>query len=138
MFIPFSMATFISRCPSAAFDMEGRIADDAASRQRGRAMFMADDGRSVSRQSGSPLGRARPGFRGRVEAIQVADGMHGPPVAELESRLIELGFIEGASVEVLHEGPFGDPIAVRVNGATIALRRREAMAIIATPTDGVS
>jgi ferrous iron transport protein A len=50
---------------------------------------------------------------------------------ELESRLIELGFVEGARVEVLHEGIVGgDPIAVRVENVTIAVRRREAMAII--------
>ena len=50
---------------------------------------------------------------------------------ELESRLIELGFVEGAKVEVLHEGIVGrDPIAVRVENVTIAVRRREAMAII--------
>jgi ferrous iron transport protein A len=50
---------------------------------------------------------------------------------ELESRLIELGFVEGVKVEVLHEGIVGrDPIAVRVENVTIALRRREAMAII--------
>jgi ferrous iron transport protein A len=49
----------------------------------------------------------------------------------MERRLIELGFTEGATVEVLHEGFFGrDPIAVRVNDATVALRRREAMAIL--------
>ena len=43
----------------------------------------------------------------------------------------DAGFVEGAEVEVLHEGPLGrDPIAVRVNDNTIALRRREAMAIL--------
>lgn len=53
--------------------------------------------------------------------------------AELERRLLELGFVEGATVEILHEGPLGrDPIAVRINDTTIALRRREAMAIIVT------
>jgi ferrous iron transport protein A len=50
----------------------------------------------------------------------------------MERRLIEMGFIEGAEIEVLHEGPFGrDPIAVRVGTATVALRRRDAMAILA-------
>ena len=44
---------------------------------------------------------------------------------------IELGFTEGAHIEILHEGAIGrDPIAVRVNDATVALRRREAMAIL--------
>ena len=53
------------------------------------------------------------------------------PDEELESRLIELGFVEGAKVEILHEGIVGrDPIAVRVENVTIAVRRREAMAII--------
>jgi ferrous iron transport protein A len=50
---------------------------------------------------------------------------------EIERRLLEFGIVEGASVQILHEGPIGrDPIAVRVNGTTIALRRREAMAVM--------
>lgn len=78
---------------------------------------------------GSLLGHAPRGFRGHIEAIEV-NGHSGLPVGELERRLIELGFTEGAHVEVLHEGAIGrDPIAVRVNDATVALRRREAMAI---------
>ena len=81
----------------------------------------------------SRLGRALAGFRGRIDAIDVTDDNCGLPAEELERRLIELGFVEGASVEILHEGAFGrDPIAVRVNHATIALRRREAMAILVT------
>ena len=78
-----------------------------------------------------PLGQAGRGFTGRIEAIDVGSGAHGLTAEELERRLLELGFVEGASVEVLHEGPFGrDPMAVRVNNTTIALRRREAMAIL--------
>ena len=58
----------------------------------------------------------------------------GLSAAELERRLIELGFVEGARVELLHEGLFGrDPIAVRVNEATVALRRREAASILVEP-----
>jgi ferrous iron transport protein A len=71
------------------------------------------------------------GFRGRIEALSVERAGVGLPGAELERRLIELGFVEGADVELLHQGLFGsDPIAVRVAHATIALRRREAMAIL--------
>ena len=77
-----------------------------------------------------PLGRAERGFCGRIDAICATENGCGLCAAELESRLIEIGFAEGARVEILHEGMFGrDPIAVRVNNATIALRRREAMAI---------
>ena len=79
----------------------------------------------------SSLGHADRGFRGRIHAISTEGRSHSLTASELEQRLIELGFIEGAAVEVLHEGFFGrDPIAVRVNDATIALRRREAMAIL--------
>ncbi len=79
------------------------------------------------------LGTAPVGFRGRIHEV-VADGNStGLTSAELERRLIELGFVEGAIVELLHQGLFGgDPIAVRVADTTIALRRREAMAILVT------
>jgi ferrous iron transport protein A len=78
----------------------------------------------------TPLGRGRPGFRGRIDSIDPVGNGSGLSSEELERRLIELGFVEGAVVEILHEGAIGrDPIAVRVDSATIALRRREAMAI---------
>jgi ferrous iron transport protein A len=78
-----------------------------------------------------PLGLAAKGYRGRIQSIQAQDHSAQLPAAEIERRLIELGFIEGAEVQILHEGFFGrDPIAVRINGATVALRRREAMAIL--------
>jgi ferrous iron transport protein A len=80
--------------------------------------------------SGQLLGHAPLGFAGHIEAIEVTVGLSDLPADELERRLIELGFTEGAHIKVLHEGAIGrDPIAVRVNNATIALRRREAMAI---------
>jgi ferrous iron transport protein A len=78
----------------------------------------------------TPLGLAHRGFRGIIGAIDATDS-NGISAAEIERRLLELGFVEGARVEILHEGPLGrDPIAVRVNNTTIALRRREAMAIL--------
>ena len=74
------------------------------------------------------------GFRGQIRELAVGVAGTGLPGPELERRLIELGFVEGAKVELLHEGLFGgDPIAVRVADTTIALRRREAMAILVSP-----
>jgi ferrous iron transport protein A len=101
---------------------------------------MIDSGNNVSAAPACPLGSVQLGFKGRISAIQSDNGSgqlangSDRPVEDLESRLIELGFVEGAAVEVLYEGLLGrDPIAVRVDGVTIALRRREAMAIIVTP-----
>jgi ferrous iron transport protein A len=77
------------------------------------------------------LGNARRGYRGTVHAIEALDVKSALNPTELESRLIELGFVEGARIEVLHEGMIGrDPIAVRVDNNTVAVRRREAMAIV--------
>ncbi len=80
------------------------------------------------------LGTERKGFRGRLARIETTEGIGRLPAEEQERRLIELGFVEGAVLEVLHEGPIGrDPIAVRVGSATVALRRSDAMAILARP-----
>jgi ferrous iron transport protein A len=65
------------------------------------------------------LGELHPGSRGTILKTT------GP--GDLLQRLLEMGLLEGSSVEVVHEAPFGrDPIAVRVRGALIALRRNEA------------
>ena len=78
-----------------------------------------------------PLGLARRGYTGVIQHLAATEAGSTLPDVELESRLIELGFVEGARVEVLHEGIVGrDPIAVRVENITIAVRRREAMAVI--------
>jgi ferrous iron transport protein A len=85
------------------------------------------------REGPMPLGQANRGFCGRIDVIRVDAEVHGRQAIEIESRLLELGFVEGAEIKILHEGPIGrDPIAVRINGTTIALRRREAMAILVT------
>ena len=76
------------------------------------------------------LGTAPLGFRGRIRLIDATGCGRSLPPAELERRLLEMGFVEGAVVEIRNQGLFGhDPIAVRVNNATVALRRAEANAI---------
>ena len=78
-----------------------------------------------------PLGLAQRGYVGRIHRLAAGEAASALSDDELESRLIELGFVEGARVEILHEGILGrDPIAVRVDNVTIAIRRREAMAVI--------
>ncbi|MBI1405257.1 MAG: ferrous iron transport protein A [Caulobacter sp.] len=72
--------------------------------------------------------RGRPGVIVRVAGDLAGQGVLD--AGELERRLLELGFVEGARVEILHEGLFGrDPIAVRLDDMRVALRRREARAV---------
>ncbi|TPQ27457.1 ferrous iron transport protein A [Bradyrhizobium guangdongense] len=93
---------------------------------------MTDDNNPRSQTPASlPLGLARRGFSGTIQHLSAGQAGSALSDIELESRLIELGFVEGARVEILHEGIVGrDPIAVRVDNITVAVRRREAMAII--------
>lgn len=79
--------------------------------------------------AGRSLGRGPLGFKGVVTRV---DSTLSPSHAEdLERRLLEMGFVEGAKVEIIHVGPFGaDPIAVRVDDMRVALRRREAEAVL--------
>lgn len=52
----------------------------------------------------------------------------------LKRRMLEMGIIEGAFIEILHEGLIGkDPIAVRIDDRIIALRRNEASTIRVHP-----
>ena len=45
-------------------------------------------------------------------------------------RLLELGFVPGATIEIVATmWPGGDPMAVRVGGSTFALRRHEAQVV---------
>ena len=101
---------------------------------------MSESRQPVNGHARLPLGQAPRGFRGHIDALVVTETHGGLPATEIENRLLELGFVEGARVEILHEGAIGrDPIAVRLNNATIALRRREAMSILAVadaPTNG--
>lgn len=68
-----------------------------------------------------------PGRIGRVAGFAALSG-------HIADRLLELGFEEGAEVEMLHRAPLGgDPVAVRVDGGTVALRRALARAILLAP-----
>jgi len=71
-------------------------------------------------------------MRGTVVRVGVEPAAAaGTPAHELERRLLEIGFVEGAWVEIIHEGLIGrDPIAVRLDDTRVALRRREADAVL--------
>lgn len=79
------------------------------------------------------LGDAKLGDRGTIVEVraEVSEIDHGVDAAELQRRLLEFGFVEGAQVEVIHEGAIGhDPIAVRIDDMRVALRRRDAAEVL--------
>ncbi|WP_397400971.1 ferrous iron transport protein A [Phenylobacterium sp.] len=78
------------------------------------------------------LSKARPGDRGIIVDVRSDSRSrdHGVDDAELLRRLLEFGFVEGARIELIHEGALGhDPIAVRLDDMRVALRRRDAQDI---------
>ena len=75
------------------------------------------------------LSDARVGDRGVIVSVG-AHCHHQTEEVELERRLLELGLVEGAKVELIHEGLFGrDPMALKVDDMRVALRRREAASL---------
>ena len=87
-------------------------------------------GEGVARVS-SPLSAAQIGFCGVIVEVRTPEASGGLGGAEIERRLLEMGFVEGAPVRLIHEGLLGrDPIAVKLADRTVALRRREARAVM--------
>ncbi|MFI4963931.1 MAG: ferrous iron transport protein A [Caulobacterales bacterium] len=85
------------------------------------------------------LSAAKPGDRGVIVDVRAEShaGDHGVGVHELQRRLLEFGFVEGARIEVLHEGAiWRDPIAVRLDDMRIGLRRRDAEDVWVLLDDG--
>jgi len=70
---------------------------------------------------GLTLAGLRPGERARVTGL-AATGM-------MRRRMMDLGLLEGAEVEVAMASPLGDPRAYRVRGAMIALREADARGV---------
>lgn len=67
-----------------------------------------------------------------VGGMATVDGV--TEAGALSRRLLEIGFFPGARVEVVAaQWPGDDPMAVRIGGATFALRRREAQLVRVTP-----
>lgn len=71
------------------------------------------------------LGKLTPGNSGQVLGLS-----GGGPMVQ---RLLELGFVSGASVRVVRYAPFGDPMEVELNGCHLAMRRAEADVVEVRP-----
>ncbi|WP_438824876.1 FeoA family protein [Bacillus sp. JJ722] len=67
------------------------------------------------------LAELSPGEKMMITSLQI-DGT-------MRRRLLDLGFVPGFIVEMIQASPLGDPIAFRVSGTTIALRKEESSQI---------
>lgn len=74
------------------------------------------------------LSEACPGDRGTL----TADGE-----LEIPLRLREMGFVPGTNVEVLRQGPLGDPIEIELRGYRICLRRSDLTRLRVEPAGAV-
>jgi DtxR family Mn-dependent transcriptional regulator len=66
------------------------------------------------------LSDLRPGEQGRV--IRIGPGSRPPE----RRRLRDLGLIRGTLIQTEFASPAGDPVAYRIRGATVALRKEQA------------
>lgn len=61
------------------------------------------------------------GARFRIAGLRVAD--------TLACRLMEMGMLEGAEVQVVRRAPLGDPLQIRVGDSELSVRTSEAALI---------
>ena len=72
-----------------------------------------------------PLNKLGNGCRGSVVSVD------GDP--EVRRRLLEMGFCNGACVEVIRRAPLGDPIEFRLRGYHLSLRDEQARLVHIMP-----
>jgi len=69
-----------------------------------------------------------------MKLSQLSPGEQGTIVAftdlEMSVKLMEMGCLPGETVEIERFAPLGDPIAIRVAGYQLCLRKNEASIII--------
>ena len=63
-----------------------------------------------------------PGGYGIIKEIKTAD--------KIKQRFMDMGVIEGVTVEMVRPAPLGDPIQIKVLNTLLALRRSEARMLI--------
>jgi DtxR family Mn-dependent transcriptional regulator len=69
-----------------------------------------------------PLGELPVGDRARVVEIG--------GVGKHQRRMLDMGFVPGAEVDVVRRAPLGDPIEYHIKGTAVALRREDADTVL--------
>ncbi len=66
-------------------------------------------------------------------AVGASARVHSFSESEIASVLVEMGLVPGAIVAMERIAPLGDPIAVRIAGYTLAIRKKHAANIFLEP-----
>jgi Fe2+ transport system protein FeoA len=74
------------------------------------------------------LDQLKKGQRGVIATIQAT--------APITQRLLEMGLMEGETVEVVAIAPLGDPMELRLSGFHLSVRKVDAAGILVQPLDG--
>jgi len=69
-----------------------------------------------------PLSELKPKEKGNIIKVGGKGSVH--------RRILDMGVVSGASVEVQRVAPLGDPIEIRVKGYNLTLRKEEAENIL--------
>lgn len=75
-----------------------------------------------------PLSKLEPQEKGRIVKVGGRGG--------IRRRLLDMGVVTGALVEVQRVAPLGDPVEIRVKGYDLALRLEEAINIQVELSEG--
>ena len=86
----------------------------------------------------APVGRVGSAHHSSIGLNGLGVGKSGRVLAvhadrELKRRLLEMGFCNGARVEVVRRAPLGDPIEFRLRGYHLSLRSEQAGCITIQP-----
>lgn len=71
------------------------------------------------------LDQLQAGQRAVIESVEGADTIF--------QRLLEMGLLEGETIEVLRFAPLGDPVEIRLRDYRLSLRRSEAARVLVQP-----
>ncbi|HJU84066.1 MAG TPA: FeoA family protein, partial [Holophagaceae bacterium] len=80
---------------------------------------------TMTQNHGVPLSQLHPGDRCEVVKVK-ANGA-------IRQRLLEMGFIRGATLRVEKLAPLGDPMELVIKGYHLSLRREESACILVSP-----
>ncbi len=82
-----------------------------------RETIVFPDSTDLIAQSAKPLDRVSKGEKGRITEIHSQ---------QLSLTLLKMGIVKGDQIQVTDVAPLGDPIAFKVNGTKISLRKKDA------------